>query len=121
MNETMNINHVGGESNYRLRGEPVKLFAKEFIGFRPDGDGWEDVWKETNSAEHYATQMKLKGSRRQRAARQMIPLSTVTIVNLRTPAPPTMVRAILDEKSPDEIRIAELEAKVKELLGLVTK
>ena len=116
----MNINREGGDrSNYRLRGEPVKLFAKTLVGARPDGDGWEQVWDETWGTNYDKARVKPGVPRKQAAARQAIPLSTVTLVNTRTPAPPAVALATLAGKSPDEVKIAELEAKIRELMGLV--
>jgi hypothetical protein len=118
----MNINREGGnQSSYRLRGEPVKLFAKTLVGARPDGDGWEQVWDETWGTNYDKVRVKPGVPRKQAAARQAIPLSTVKLVNMRTPAPPAVVLAKLENRTADEIKIAELEAKIRELMGLVTQ
>ncbi len=115
--QPMNINNIGGnESNYRLRGEPVKLAARVLVGCRPDGDGWEEVWDETSIVERYRTMVKSRGSRKQRAAHAMIPRASVTIVKRLDVAMPEVVFARLEGKSDTEVRIAELEAKIRALL-----
>jgi len=119
VNNAMNINQIGGlTSNYRLRGEPVKLNAKEFRGFyKPDGDGYEEVWHETSSAEKLRDKMRLRGSRKQLAARQMVPRSSVTIVKTGEPVAPKVAIAKLEGKSEQDVRIIELEEKIRTLIG----
>lgn len=117
---TLNFNYIGGDnSNVGLRGTPVKLTAKQLVGCRPDGDGWEEVWDETFDLEKHRTRIKMRGSRKQKAARMMVPRATVTIVPKLEVQDPTVVQAVLMEKSPDEIRILQLEAEIRKLMGLL--
>ena len=114
--EPLNINHHGGfTSNYTLRGTAVKLSAREFKGVKPDGDGYEDVWQETDTQHLEKEKMRLRGSRKQKAARAFVPKSSVTIVKHQEPAASTVVNAILDGKSADVIKILELEDKIKKM------
>jgi len=107
-------------ANYSLRKSTVKLLAKTLVGVRPDGDGWEEVWEESSEDERYRSQQRLRGSRKQKAARQAIPLATVKIV--RPDGPPVdrgVAMALLADKSDDEVKVAKLEAEIRRLLGLV--
>lgn len=116
--EPMNINWIGGNTaNFKLRGTPVRLSSKMSVGVRPDGDGYEQVWEEVDLFEKSKTQMRLRGTRKQKAARAMIPLATVKKVEIGEPAPKPVVMARLtgDER---DVKIAELEAKIKALLGV---
>ena len=117
--EAMNINNIGGNnSNFRLRGEPVKLATKVLVGCKPDGDGWEEVWDESIDFERYRPQIRFRGSRKQKAARMIVPFNTVKVVpKLEVGAPPVVV-ARLEGKSEAEVRIMELEWKIKQLMGL---
>ncbi len=103
---------------YRLRGEPVKLRFREMVGARPDGDGWEEVWDESFGTECYRSKVRLNEGRKQRAARHVRPMETVKLVPKVEVQPEEVTRAILAEKSDDEVRILQLEAKIKALLGL---
>lgn len=119
--EAMNINYVDRQANYRLRGAPVKLFAKTLQGVRPDGDGWEEVWDESWGTERCQSIPKLRGSRKQRAAKCLIPRESIRIVPKVVAAPLCVVEARLANKTAEEVRVAELEAKVRELMGLLGK
>jgi hypothetical protein len=117
--DAININYVDRQANYRLRGAPVKLFAKTLQGVRPDGDGWEEVWDESWGTNYSKSVPKMKGSRKQAAARCLIPRESIRIVAKREAAPLCVVEARLANKTAEEVRIAELEAKVSELMGLL--
>jgi hypothetical protein len=115
--ETVNIAHHGGlTSNYGLRGTAVKLVAREFKGVKPDGDGYEDVWQETDTQHLEKEKMRLRGSRKQKAARAFVPRSSVTIVEHREPAAQAVVQARLDGKSADVIKILELEDQIRKMM-----
>ena len=119
MMEAININYIDRQANYRLRGERVRLFAKSLVGVRPDGDGWEEVWDESWGTERSRSIPKLRGSRKQRAARCLVPVESIRIVAKCEAAPRPIVEARLAGKSEEEMRIAELEAKIAELMGLL--
>ena len=122
MNETMNFNQIGGNtSNYRLRKEPVKLMSRRLVGCRPDGDGYEEVWDEEFDYERHRTKVKPGLPRKQQAARRAIPLSTVTIVKKLEVQPRSVVMAVLNERTPEEQKIYELETEIRNLMGLVRK
>jgi hypothetical protein len=119
--EAININYVDRQANYRLRGAPVKLFAKTLQGVRPDGDGWEEVWDESWGTNYSKNIPKLRGSRKQRAARCLVPVESIRIVAKCEAAPACVVEARLANKTAEEVRVAELEAKIRELMGLLGK
>jgi hypothetical protein len=117
--EAMNINYVDRQANYRLRGAAVKLFAKTLVGCRPSGDGWEEVWDESWGTSYSKSIPKFRGSRKQRAARAMVPVESIKVVAKREAAPACVVEARLANKTAEEVRVAELEAKIRELMGLL--
>lgn len=120
MNETMNINYVGGNTaNYRLRSEPVQLTCKTYLGHRPDGDGWEELWDVTVGTERSRTHVKPGLPRKQAAARAKVPINTIKVVPRLEAAPKDVVMARLAEASPREMEIAKLQAEIKRLLGLL--
>jgi hypothetical protein len=128
--QALNINYAKRQPCYRLRHEPVKLLCRALAGYRPDGDGYEEVWDETFGSERCRPQMRTMEEHKQRAARAVIPAATVHIVPLNSgavratgivdpPVPVPVAMALLNGASEDELKIAELEAKIRELMGLV--
>ena len=118
--EPININRFGGDtSSYRLRHEPVKLACRELVGYRPDGDGYEKVWDEYEEKERYKTKVKPGMPRKQKAALKAIPRATVTIVQPKVVQPKEVVEVVLAGGSEQDIKIARLEARMKELLGII--
>jgi hypothetical protein len=115
----MNIGHYGRTSNYRLRHEPVKLTNRVFKGHRPDGDGYEEIWEESDEVQRYRLSMRVRGARKQRAAKANIPKESIKLVPINQPKPAAVVLAILDKKTPEQIRVLELEAELKKLMGLL--
>ena len=114
--DPLNINRFGGnQSNYRLRNEPVKLHCREYVGVRPDGDGYEQVWSETDTTERHRSRVKPGMPRKQRAALAAMPKATVVVVPVMVARPIGVVEAVLAKKTPQEVRIVELEAKIREL------
>jgi hypothetical protein len=125
----ININRFGGKnSNYELRRQPMKLFARTYLGAVPDGDGWAPQYDEAFGTEYNKTRVKPGLPRKQGAARQVIPLATIKLVTFTpqsvkatqvpAPVPFPVAKAIYEGKSPAEIKIAELEAKIAQLMGI---
>jgi len=114
----MNIAHYGHTSNYRLRDEPIKLTSKVLKGYRKNG---EPIYEEFDAFKSYGAHMRIRGSRKQRAAHEAIMKETVRKVEVKGPRPPEVVKAVLEGKSAADVKIAELEFKMKELLGMVAK
>lgn len=79
--DPVNIQHHGGDnSNYRLHDEKLTLYCKTMY-YKPDGDGYEQVMEQTEDHVRYAQVMRLRGSRKQRAARAVSP--KVSIIDIR--------------------------------------
>jgi hypothetical protein len=118
--ETLHIaNHGGFTSNYDLRGKALKFSSREFKGFvKPDGDGYEEVWDDVDIFRKYKEKMRLRGSRKQRAAQRSIPKESIKIVKEVTISPIEVIDARLEGKSDDDVKIIELECQIRELLGL---
>ena len=117
------------ESNYRLGSEPVKLTAKIIQVFDAPGvDTWEGEGGacmpapfEEEIEVRNKSKMNLRGSRKQRAAKQFIPRESIKVVEIKTVVPKQVAMAIVQGKSDHEIKVAELEAKIQTLLGIVNK
>lgn len=90
MLQPVNIAYAELQSNYRLRGEPVKLMARIIPVLEADGtDRWEgeggacapepyeveDLWR-------YRSAIRRSRARGQRAAKWHIPKNSITIVPL---------------------------------------
>lgn len=115
---TIHINRVGGDnSNLGLRGKAHELKSTVLAGYRPDGDGWEPIWVENSILERHKLYMKLRGSRKQKAARMYVPRASVTIVSNNQLPDPNVVKAQLMTKTPEDLKIEELERQIKALLG----
>lgn len=114
------------ESNYRLLNEPVKLMTLitpvlEAPGF----DRWEDdgglpapLPYEVTTEELFRKEVRIKLGHRQRAARMAVPRESIRVVSMGAPAPVEVVMARYEGRSEEEVKIAELEAKIKALLGI---
>jgi hypothetical protein len=122
----VNITKVGGESNYRLLREPIQLSMVRVVVPTVDECRWEDdggpsielVSAETVEQRH-RRMMQVRGARKQKAARAMRPVESARIVKIAKAAPMEVVAVRLEGGSDEDERIAALEAKVKELLGIV--
>jgi hypothetical protein len=122
MNETVSITRHGSETScYRLRHEPVRLFARTYLGAVPDGDSWAPEYEESFGTEKVSTRVKPGMPRKQAAARIAVPVNTVKVVPVLKPVDPKVALAQLGAKTEEQARIEALEARIKELLGLVRK
>lgn len=116
MEKTYNFRYVGHEeSNPRLRGSKVVCAAKVT---KFDADGKILEIQETTTEEINRERLRVRGVKRQRAAKAFVPINTITLVPEKKVVPVEVAEAIMDGASDVEIKIAELEAKVKRLLGL---
>lgn len=108
-------------SNYRLLSEPVKLKARTGLHYVvPSGDGYEPSDPvEVEVDYRKRTYMNLRGSRKQRAARAMVPRESIKIVKIGEPVAPPVAMAILAGKSAEEIKVVSLETEIQRLWGIV--
>jgi hypothetical protein len=65
--------------------------------------------------------IKVRGARKQGAARMVRPRESVKIINMSKPAIPEVVEVRLAGGSVDDERVASLQARIKVLLNLVRK
>ena len=115
------------EANYRLRGEPVKLVATITPVLECQGsDAWEDdggavagLPTQVDVAERHRAEVRVRPPRKQAAARAAIPRETVRIVRGEAPAPIEVVEARVAGKSEADVQVARLEARIRELMGVV--
>ena len=113
-------------SNYRLLSEPVQLKVRmehvpsiEECIFEDDGGPAVERVTEMTVEEYHKQQMRLRGARKQSAARIARPFESSRIVKVAEPAPMRVVAVRLRDGSERDEQIAALEAQVEVLLGLV--
>lgn len=82
--ETVNIQHIGeNNSNPHIRG--IELEARIHCQyFRPDGDGYEPMPDVVTTKKWNKDKMRLRGSRKQIAAKRMVPINVITIDKVGT-------------------------------------
>ena len=126
--EAINIRHVGGESNYRLLTEPVKLTirtehvpTKDELRWEDDGGPAVDLTSEETVEEYHKRMMRVRGARKQRAARMYRPVESMKIVKIGKPAPVEVAEVRIAGGSEQDEKVAGLEAKIRELLGIVNR
>ena len=115
------------ESNYRLLDERTKFTVKIItILDAPGVDVWEGeggycppALYEEEVMFKSKTLMNVRGARKQRAAKQYIPKELIKVVSMAQPIGKTVAMAIVTGQSDENIKIAELEARIKALLGIV--
>lgn len=127
MQTTMHIHYPEGQSNYRLRSEPVNLHCKAMVGYRPDGDGWEQVWVETDAQQVLKDKMRVRGARKQRAAKANIKIASRTVEPVIVVNKPAMVKAILANEfvqskvTRQDDTISKLKKEIADLIALMQK
>jgi hypothetical protein len=67
------------------------------------------------------SQMRVRGARKQRAARAYRPVESIKVVRINEPAPAEVVGVRLNGGSAQDEKVAELEAKIRQLLLQVRK
>ena len=113
-------------SNYRLLNEPVQLKVRMEHVLSDAECVWEDEGGPTISLVTEMTveqaikaQMRVCGARKQRAARAMRPVESIKVVRINEPAPAEVVGVRLNGGSAQDEKVAELEARIKELMAVV--
>ena len=114
------------ESNYRLLTEPAQLKVRmehvpsaDELQWEDDGGPAVELVTEMTVEEYHKQQMRLRGARKQSAARIARPFESSRIVKVAEPAPMRVVAVRLRDGSERDEQIAALEAQVEVLLGLV--
>lgn len=105
------------QSNYRLRDEPIQLMTTIT---KLNGDGSIAEIQEMTTEEASKLMMRVRGPRKQGAARAVRP-THVKIVQAKSPVPAEVAIAIYEDRTEQEIKIATLEAQIRELMGLLPK
>jgi len=125
----MNINEyrrgdVRG-SNYRLLNEPMGLKvrmehipSKEECAWEDDGGPTIPLVVDMTVEEYHKQQMRIRGARKQRAARAYRPIESIKVVKQAEPRTP---RQIEDVEVRQDVQVAQLEGRIRELIGLVDK
>jgi hypothetical protein len=159
--EPININRIERgcdvrQSNYALIGKPVGLNCRVLQVSRPvEIDRWEDEggypapdWTEKFSwdeEERYRSAMRVRGSRKQRAAKAYIPRESINVIKVTKAAPVKVAMAKLDVRAEmerievlaignrlkermreevrragaDKVKVAELEARIAEIMDVI--
>ena len=114
------------ESNYRLLNEPVQLKVRmehvpsaDELQWEDDGGPAVELVTEMTVEEYHKQQMRLRGARKQRAAKAYRPTESIKIVNQAAPAIKEVVGVRLAGGSAQDEKVAELEARIKELMAVV--
>jgi hypothetical protein len=126
----MNINKYSRgddrESNYRLLNEPVQLKVRmehvpstEECAWEDDGGPTVSLVTEMTVEQAIKAQMRVRGARKQRAAKAYRPTESIKIVNQAAPAIKEVVSVRLAGGSAQDEKVAELEARIKELMAVV--
>ena len=130
--DAMNINKYSRgddrESNYRLLNEPVQLKVRmehvpsiEECAWEDDGGPTVSLVTEMTVEQAIKAQMRVRGARKQRAARAMRPVESIKVVRINEPAPAEVVGVRLSDGSAADEKVASLEAQIRALLSLVRK
>ena len=130
--DALNINKYSRgddrESNYRLLNEPVQLKVRmehvpstEKCAWEDDGGPTVSLVTEMIVEQAIKAQMRVRGARKQRAARAMRPVESIKVVRINEPAPAEVVGVRLNGGSQQDEKVAELEAKIRQLLLQVRK
>ena len=114
------------ESNYRLLTEPAQLKVRmehvpsaDELQWEDDGGPAVELVTEMTVEEYHKQQMRLRGARKQRAAKAYRPTESIKIVNQAAPAIKEVVSVRLAGGSAQDEKVAELEARIKELMAVV--
>lgn len=108
-------------SKHTLRDEPTKLKATVT---KYNADGTIGEIQETTTEEVHKMRMRLRGARKQRAARIVRPINSIVVVVEKTVRPVEAVLAEVAGAPKEDVRILELMAqieKIKKEMGLIVK
>ena len=115
-------------SNSRLLNEPVQLKVRMEHVLSDAECTWEDeggptvpLVTEMTVEQAIKSQMRVRGARKQRAARAYRPVESIKVVRINEPAPAEVVGVRLAGGSIADEKVASLEAQIRALLSLVRK
>ena len=113
------------ESNYRLLTEPAQLKVRmehvpsaDELQWEDDGGPAVELVTEMTVEEYHKQQMRVRGARKQRAAKAYRPTESIKVVNQAAPAIKEVVSVRLAGGSAQDEKVAELEARIKELMAV---
>ena len=113
------------ESNYRLLTEPAQLKVRmehvpsaDELQWEDDGGPAVELVTEMTVEEYHKQQMRVRGARKQRAAKAYRPTESIKVVNQAAPAIKEVVGVRLAGGSAQDEKVAELEARIKELMAV---
>ncbi len=95
-----------------LRTEPVKLTAR-VVKYAADGT-IEEI-QETTTEEVHKMRMRLRGARKQKAAKMYRPINSMVVVVEKTVRPAEAVIAQVMGAPAEDVKIIELKAKIAQL------
>lgn len=107
--------HGGNESNYSLRGKSVEMRAT-VTSLNQDGSVKEI--QETTTHEISKIRMRVRGARKQTAARSMVPKASITLVKPVEVVAVHVAMRQLTTAAEDSV-IAQLAAKVRQLEEMI--
>jgi hypothetical protein len=130
--ETVNIKtHKRGDelgSNYALRDSKLNLKATHTPVYEaPGSDRFDDDGGyiprpiELTDAEKYRSSVRIRPAKKQRAAKCLVPKESIKVVSMSKPVPRPVAIAIFEDKTEQEVEIARLEARVRELMFQVSR
>ncbi len=117
-----NVNHQSNPRVTQKDAYPLLYVKPHFVV--PDGDGWAPapsvcVWNDGKNP--LSSVIRVRGSRKQRAARAYIPKESIKIVKKKEPVHPIVAITVLQGGSAADIEVAELKGRLcdrlKDLLG----
>lgn len=129
----MNFNKiVQGEKlhgNYRLRQEPVESTIKVVpVLDAPGTEEWENEGGacapppyEISLRERYKTEVRVRGPRKQQAARMFVPKESIRIVKTAEPVDHKVAIARLEDKTVEQVEVDELKRKIEQMAELVRR
>lgn len=111
--------HGGNESAYRLRGCSIDMKAT-VASFEPDGNIKEV--KETTTHELSKERMRVRGARKQTAARSVRPVASVTIVKKVDVLPVEQtIQRLTTIRETEEIALLDMQIKQLRMMLSMTK
>ena len=121
------------DSNYRLRDEVPEFLAKaeevdqETGEIKPRSLGREVTLADGTVLKEHSKQtlrdqvMRLRGSRKQRAARANVPFESIRIIPKKEIQPPDVVTATLQNKTVQQVELETLEQKLARIMEELKK